>query len=124
MPFANYVSLTFSSVCVQKNAPASSGVYGLSNAKGWVLVGETGNIQAALLAHLREPPATLEKSRPTGFTFELCAAGNRVARQDRLILELEPIGNLHRRLRETGSEETKNESIPDWRNRLHRNRNR
>jgi len=91
MPFENCAAYTFSLVSVQRNAPESSGVYGLSNAREWILVGETDNIKAALLEHLRGTHAMPLKGLPTGFSFELCTFHNRIARQDRLILELDPV---------------------------------
>ena len=91
MPFENCAAHTFSLVSVQKNAPASSGVYGLSNAQEWILVGETDNIKATLLEHLRGTHTVPLERVPTGFTFELRAFYERVARQDRLILELQPV---------------------------------
>jgi hypothetical protein len=93
MPFANFTPYSFSSSSVSNNAPHASGVYGLSNAREWVFVGETDDIRAALLIHLQESHTHLKNRAPTGFTFELCAAPSRAARQDRLVLELEPVCN-------------------------------
>jgi hypothetical protein len=93
MPFANFAPYSFSPASVRNNAPAASGVYGLSNSREWVFVGESEDIRAALLAHLLESHTRLKNSAPTGFTFELCATSGRAARQDRLVLELEPVCN-------------------------------
>ena len=93
MPFANYVARSFTTASIDRNAPASSGVYGLSNAREWIYVGETENIKARLLEHLQETNTLLRGKDPTGFSFELCASYNRVARQSRLIVELEPVCN-------------------------------
>lgn len=90
MPFANFIAHVFKGAAVQMNAPALSGVYGLSNASGWIYVGETDNIKARLLEHLQYPDVILQDKHPTGFCFELCHPYNRVARQNRLILELKP----------------------------------
>jgi hypothetical protein len=95
MPFEHCAAFTFSLVSVQRNAPAMSGVYGLSNAREWLLVGEADNIKAALLAHLQETHSALLGRVPTGFTFELSANYDRRARQDRLIREFEPVCNRH-----------------------------
>src|SRR5437879_6149041 len=78
---------------VRKNAPAASGVYGLSSAREWIYVGHSDNIQGELLLHLAEDPAARQNTHPTGFTFELCPPQTRVARQDRLVQELEPVCN-------------------------------
>jgi len=93
VPFEGYGGFSFSPVSVQKNAPALPGVYGLSNAKERIYVGAAGNIQAALIAHLRETNSTLKSLRPTGFTFELCEPGRHHDRESRLVTELSPACN-------------------------------
>lgn len=95
MPFEYGGAFAFSQVSVRRNAPEASGVYGLSNAQEWLLVGEADNIKAALLAHLGETHSAVLDRVPTGFTFELCAPHNRLARQGRLIREFEPACNRH-----------------------------
>ena len=95
MPFEGYGGFSFSPVSVQKNAPRLPGVYGLSNAKEWIYVGASGNIQAALQAHLREINTTLKSYSPTGFTFEICDPGYQAARESRLVDELSPACNRH-----------------------------
>ena len=94
MPFENHHgnrSFTISSIW--KNAPPASGVYGLSNSREWLYIGETENIQADLLHHLDHPDAFLVESGPSGFTYELDPAERRVSRQQQLIAELDPRGN-------------------------------
>ena len=93
MAFINQVTLAFTALSVRKNAPALSGVYGLSCARAWIYVGNTDNIQDALLRHLMEALPSGEDAQPTGFTFELCSSEARIARQDRLVRELEPVRN-------------------------------
>lgn len=93
MPFANVAPYSFLPTSVRNNAPAASGVYGLSNSREWIFVGETDDIREALMVHLEESDTHLTSRAPTGFTYELCAASGRVARQDRLVLELEPVCN-------------------------------
>jgi excinuclease UvrABC nuclease subunit len=93
MPFDRFVPCTFSLVSVQQNAPAMSGVYGLSNAREWIFVGETDNIKAKLLEHLQETHTRLLEQGPTGFVFEVCAAYDRMGRQERLIQEYQPVCN-------------------------------
>ena len=80
-------------ISVGKNAPAASGVYGLSNARQWIYVGAAANIQAELLKLLQHPNAFLREHAPSGFTYELTSAEHRDARQNQLVFELEPIGN-------------------------------
>jgi excinuclease UvrABC nuclease subunit len=93
MPFEGYGGFSFSSVSVQKNAPPLPGVYGLSNASQWIYVGAARDIQAALMAHLRETNTTLRSLSPKGFTFELCDAAQHSARQNRLVEEYAPVCN-------------------------------
>lgn len=93
MPFENHGNRAFNQVSIGKNAPPASGVYGLSNSRQWLYVGETADIQGELLKHFRQPSAFLRGHNPSGFTYELSSAESRVARQDQLVSELEPIGN-------------------------------
>jgi hypothetical protein len=93
MPFDKLIPRPFTAGAVQVYAPTVAGVYGISNAREWVYIGQTDNIQGALLAHLRDVQASLMKRAPTGFVFEVCAGAVRSTRQDRLVLEYEPICN-------------------------------
>ncbi len=93
MPFEGYGGFAFSPVSVQKNAPPLPGVYGLSNAVEWIYVGAAANIQAALMAHLRETNTRLKSLSPKGFTFELCDVEYQTARQIRLVEEYAPVCN-------------------------------
>jgi hypothetical protein len=93
MPFARHSGYSFSIASVGKNAPACGGVYGLSNAQGWIYINAAENIQAALLNHLIELNRVSEFQTATGFTFELCDCGQRAERRDRLIVELHPLLN-------------------------------
>lgn len=93
MPFAHAGGFTFSPAAVYKNAPPFSGVYGISNAREWLFVGEADDIQAALIGHLREPGTALRSRAPTGFTYEICGPGYRQARQNSLIEEYTPVCN-------------------------------
>ena len=93
MPFEQFTPKSFTPVSVRTNAPSASGIYGISNAREWIFIGESDNIQASLLRELRQNDSALLKRLPTGFVFELCGIGERRARQDRLILEYEPVCN-------------------------------
>jgi len=96
VPFENHGNRPFTTTSVDKNAPAASGVYGLSNARQWIFVGETANIQAELRKHLQHPNEVLREHTASGYTYELSPAEDRVERQNRLISELAPVGNrLH-----------------------------
>ena len=93
MPFNQFVPLPFTPRTVETRAPLASGVYGISNAREWIYIGETENIQAALFEHMQDGRASLMKRQPTGFVFEVCDGARRSARQDRLVLEYEPVCN-------------------------------
>lgn len=88
MPFARHSGFAFTPVSVRQNAPACPGVYGLSNANGWILIDAADNIQATLLNHLRH-----DRMTATGFTFEPCDAAQQTDRRSRLIAELHPTAN-------------------------------
>ena len=93
MPFEQIIPRPLSLVAIQLYAPTTSGVYGISNAREWIYIGETDNIQDTLLAHLQQLGTSLMKRQPTGFVFEVCDGVRRQARQDRLVLEYEPTCN-------------------------------
>jgi hypothetical protein len=93
MPFDQFLPRPFSASAVRMYSPAASGVYGISNAREWIYIGEADDIQGALLARLADENTSLMKRKPTGFVFEVCTSGERSARQDRLILEYEPACN-------------------------------
>jgi hypothetical protein len=93
VPFENHGNRSFTACSVDRNAPAASGVYGLSNSRQWLYVGATANIQAKLREHLQHPSAFLSEHSPSGFTFELSSTECRLARQNQLVVELEPVGN-------------------------------
>ncbi|HTA70675.1 MAG TPA: hypothetical protein VK776_20465 [Bryobacteraceae bacterium] len=93
MPFDRFIPTPFIVRTVQTHAPVASGVYGISNAREWIYIGATDNIQGALLHHLQDLGASLMKRQPTGFVFEICDEARRSARQDRLVLEYEPVCN-------------------------------
>lgn len=90
LPFQNQHARSFKAAEIRREAPASSGVYGLSNAREWIHVGETDNIQGRLLEHLEGTDSFRAAGAPTGFSFELSPPQDRVARQSRLIIELHP----------------------------------
>jgi hypothetical protein len=93
MPFARHSGYSFSPTSVRQNAPAWGGIYGLSNAHGWIFIHAAENIQAALLDHLSGLGTTALFRTATGFTFEPCEAPQRAVRCHRLIAELHPAQN-------------------------------
>ncbi|MFN0166873.1 MAG: hypothetical protein ACKV22_10625 [Bryobacteraceae bacterium] len=95
MPFDQFTPRTFTETSVRQHVPTVSGVYGISNAREWIYIGETDNLQETLLEHLGEQNTPIVQRQPTGFVFEICGGVRRPTRQDRLILEYEPICNRH-----------------------------
>ncbi len=95
MPFDHFFPRSFTQTAIRTHAPAVSGVYGLSNAREWIYIGEADNIQEALLGHVLGLDASLANQQPTGFVFEVCDRATRSGRQDRLVLEYEPACNRH-----------------------------
>lgn len=93
MPFEQRIPHPLTTAGALAHAPAAPGVYGLSNAREWVYIGQADNIQDALMGHLGGLDATVQKREPKGFVFEICAGDQRRLRQDRLVLEYEPICN-------------------------------
>jgi len=95
MPFEQLTPRMFTSNAVHMYAPIASGVYGISNSREWIYIGETDDIQSALLAHLDSTGTSLMKRAPTGFVYEVCTRAKRPSRQDRLVFEYEPTCNRH-----------------------------
>ena len=77
-------------------APRSSGVYGIYNSGKWIYIGEAGDIEARLYAHLRrqsDQSACIHRNNPTHFAFEEVEAAKRVDRERALIRECNPVCN-------------------------------
>ncbi|MGE5219276.1 MAG: SPOR domain-containing protein [Chloroflexota bacterium] len=84
-------------------APPTSGVYGLFNFDCQVFIGESTNIQAALLLHESETDFQSRHLRPTGFTFEPCAAELRKSKAAELIARFRPVLQDNSALNQTWS---------------------
>jgi excinuclease UvrABC nuclease subunit len=83
---------SFNASAIREHAPARSGVYGISNAQEWIYIGESDNIRETLMDHLADAGPS-RQLRPTGFVYEVCEREVRISRQDRLVLEYEPVRN-------------------------------
>jgi len=90
VPFESRFARAFTAVNIEREAPAASGVYGISNAKSWIFIDETENIRGSLMEYLANSSGS-PANPPSGFSFELSPFYNRTARRDRLIAELAPI---------------------------------
>jgi len=93
LPFDQPFPRSFTPPSIRTHAPASSGVYGLSNAVEWLYIGVADNLQEALLAHLVEGGSVLMRRTPTGFVVEVCARSSQTTRQNQLVQEYEPVMN-------------------------------
>jgi hypothetical protein len=88
MPFEQVLPRAFNTNTIRIHAPMLSGVYGISNARNWLEIGETDNIQATLLELVSD--AQTRQSNPTGFVFEVCDRAARASRHARLHAEYQP----------------------------------
>jgi hypothetical protein len=93
MPFSPPMPRSFTAASVRANAPVLPGVYGISNAREWIYIGQADNIQAALLNHLRGVETPVLDRQPTGFIFEVCELALQPGRLDRLVREYNPVCN-------------------------------
>jgi excinuclease UvrABC nuclease subunit len=87
----------FSSVSIRAHAPSASGVYGISNARQWIYIGETDNIRERLLEHLAETSTGISRYLPTGFSFEVCDSHSKPKRHSRLVAQYDPVYNREAR---------------------------
>jgi len=83
----------FTNAGILTSAPNKSGVYVIFNPQTWIYVGESGDIQGRLIQHLNGDNQRITRCAPAGFQFELFPAEQRVARQNQLILQLDPVCN-------------------------------
>jgi hypothetical protein len=89
MPWGNR-GFTYNATSISKHAPNVSGVYAIFREGLWIYIGETDNIRSSLQAHINEADRCITRYRPTGFSFELWPAGERIQRYYDLISELSP----------------------------------
>jgi len=82
-------------------APPASGVYGLFNFDCQVFIGESDNIQEALLRHESETEFHSRHLQPSGFTFEACAEELRKSKAAKLIAKYRPVLQTEAALPET-----------------------
>lgn len=90
MPFHQPFPRSFQPASIQTYAPATSGVFGISNRREWLYIGESSNIRAALFHLLAECGAPRTEDGVTGFVFEVADASTRARRYLRLMEEYRP----------------------------------
>ncbi len=94
MPFfGKFSCYSFTIPSVRQNAPRRPGVYGISNAKGWLLIGVADDLQATLHAHLCAVGTPLRSMGATGFTCEECPPADCQRLLNRLVADLHPALN-------------------------------
>jgi hypothetical protein len=94
MSFAEnrYSKFLFQRESILRNAPDSSGVYGLFSAF-WIYIGAAENIRARILKHLEGDDPCIVRYRPSGFAFELASPRDRHRRRMYLMKDLQPLCN-------------------------------
>lgn len=83
----------FARSSIYAHAPDGPGVYGISNAREWIYIGASENIQVALLEYLDGGSPAIAERTPTGFSFELCSAGMLTYRHAELLRQYKPACN-------------------------------
>ncbi|MDZ7639403.1 MAG: hypothetical protein U5J83_14305 [Bryobacterales bacterium] len=87
----------FTRASIWKNAPEAPGVFGLSDARNWLMIEESNNLRAELMAVYDQMNAFPSGSPPTGFSYEVCDAHMRRDRWLQLTRELSPVSRASRR---------------------------
>ena len=90
MPWQSNNRLFFNESSIETNAPAESGVYGCWNENNWIFIGDSNDLQKALLEHER---IGFGPHIPDAFTYELWPAEVRRAKAWNLIVEFQPVLN-------------------------------
>jgi hypothetical protein len=72
-------------------APTASGLYTIYSPLRWVYVGESDDIRQSLFRLLNDSPAWMSRFGPLSFSFELLPPAERVACQQALVKELNPV---------------------------------
>jgi len=91
MPWRNPISYPLDTASVILNAPQESGVYALRHGKTWVYIGESKDILAQLVQHLRGENFCIERFPNMTFSYELSPPIARTWRMNELIRELCPV---------------------------------
>jgi len=82
---------TFSSDVIRACVPPSSGVYGLFNFNHQLFIGESDNLQEALLRHRNQSDSQARRHRPSMFAFQLYPADMRKRKTAELIERFRPV---------------------------------
>jgi len=81
----------FDKESILAHVPQDSGVYAVDHFGIELFIGESANIREALLRHYYRHDFQTDQGRPTGFTFEVCAAEIRAKNAKSLIARFQPV---------------------------------
>ncbi len=81
----------FDKESILAHVPQDSGVYAVDHFGIELFIGESANIREALLRHYYRHDFQTDQGRPTGFTFEVCAAEIRAKKAKSLIARFQPV---------------------------------
>ncbi len=96
MPFERPFPRPFTVNSIREHAPALPGVFGLSNSREWLFIGEADNIQNALLERMVSAGSDAARRQPTGFVFEVCDRARQAVRITSLMHEYKLTGQSQR----------------------------
>jgi predicted GIY-YIG superfamily endonuclease len=88
MPFSRTQSIAFTPSNIRSSVPNVGGVYGIFQAREWIYVGESEDLQRRLLEHASDLGHAMHSHHPSHFVYELTS--ERVRRQTELIRECLP----------------------------------
>ena len=92
MPWRNNaISYPFDIASVILNAPQDSGVYALRDTTIWVYIGESKDILAQLVQHIKSDRRCIKRFPNLTFTYELSPSIARTFRMNELIREFRPV---------------------------------
>lgn len=90
MKYGFSISRPFARSSILIHAPECGGIYGISNAREWICMGQTDNLCLRLTSLLESPGQVLSSHEPTGFSFEICDDSQRNSRLARLSGQYRP----------------------------------
>ena len=91
MCWSSGADYAFDKESILAHVPQDSGVYAVDHFGIELFIGESANIREALLRHYYRHDFQTDQGRPTGFTFEVCAAEIRAQKAKSLIARFQPV---------------------------------
>ncbi len=93
MPWQGSTWFEYAAPAIFMHAACAPGVYALRSEARCVYVGESENVQTALLRHYRGDTPWISDERPMQFAFEVIPGDARLLRRWELIREMKPVCN-------------------------------